>query len=260
MSQPFDTDRKFWLRLGFGGGVSVALFLTTAGLAISSTRDLGFLALLEKWQTIIAGLLALIGAYLTVAALERQLEIQRQQSDDQRRRKHYAARAALPAALSDLVQYTRACETILKDIGLASQLTGRIIFAPPWVSPTAPLIPHNALQVLQTCIESADEDMMAVIAGLIEDFQVMHARLLTFLKDTSPGSATIVTRDHLNDRIIDTLEFDLRCGKMFEYARRRSEGAVSPTTREELSTRAFFEDIHDEDFPGFRELVDARFH
>lgn len=259
MSHPFDTDRKFWLRLGFWGGVSIALFLTTAGLAIAGARGFKFLALLEKWQTFIAGLLALIGAYLTVAALERQLEIQRQQSDDQRRRKHYAARAAMPAALSELVQYTRACETLLKDIGLASPLTGRIIFAPPWVSPTVPLIPHDALQVLQTCIESADENMMAVIAGLIEDFQVMHARLLSFLMDISPGSATIVTRHHLNDRIIDTLEFDLRCGKMFDYARRRSEGAVPSITREELSTRAFFEDFHDEDFPGFRELVDARF-
>lgn len=256
-----DSDGDFSFLLGLSGGFFVGVFTVATFLSLGSPASVAnVLSALREWQTLVAGLIALLGALLTVVVIEKQLALARETEDDRRKRKHYAARAGMPAALSELVDYSRQSYAVFKLVAPPGNFAGaRILHDAPWVSPRIPGIPSSALRVMTTCIESAPTNIMPDIANLVEEFQVLHARMLSLVQDVSPGSTMIVTWHNLHDQISDMLEYELSCQNMFDYARRRSERVSSLITRQSMHTRAFFENFHAEDYPGLAELIDRRF-
>jgi hypothetical protein len=137
----FDTDERFWSFLGFAAGFSTALLLIAITLSLSPQITLTtFNNFLQNWQTLIGAGLALVGALLTVFVVGRQTTLQRQLDAQQRYRKHYAARSAMAAALSEMVEYADSSHEILKVIPKPPSQTGRIQTGATWVAPR--LIPN----------------------------------------------------------------------------------------------------------------------
>ncbi len=251
---------KVWWRLGFGTGFAAAVVLISGAMAMgldSSEKAIG--DFLFKWQTLIAGVLALIGAWLTIQSVERQIAQQKLQSDEALRRRHFSARAAMPSALSQITQYARASLNLLKGISPVPVGDVRILHTAPWTPPPLPSIPKEALTTLQTCIETAPSNAMSAIAQVLEDFQILHSRLESLTAEVAPGSTTSVAGINLIDQIVETLEFDVRTSNLFDYARRRSEVADVPITREAMGTRAFFAGVYEADYPGLDVMIERRF-
>src|SRR5437763_10162209 len=66
-----------------------------------------------NYQTFIAGILAFGGAWWTVRIIRRQITQTGKQELERRRRRNFAARAIMPAALSALCDYSEKCLKIL---------------------------------------------------------------------------------------------------------------------------------------------------
>jgi hypothetical protein len=70
------------------------------------TQICGFSQWLSNWQTLIAGMLALVGALLTVRYLRKQIVLTENMEIERRRREENAVKAVLPMALSEIVDYS----------------------------------------------------------------------------------------------------------------------------------------------------------
>ena len=90
-------DSTFWFWLGIVGGASIAASIFAALLAVGLDSDLRrWGTLLYDWQTLVTGVLALLGAAATVAVVRQQINASHAQEEERRSRTHYAARAAMP--------------------------------------------------------------------------------------------------------------------------------------------------------------------
>src|SRR4051794_35525172 len=64
---------------------------------------------LNRYQTLIVGVVAFVGAFLTVQAVRAQIQQADRLEDERRERESYAARATLPLALSAITGYAEGC-------------------------------------------------------------------------------------------------------------------------------------------------------
>jgi hypothetical protein len=126
---------------------------------------------LYRWQTLIAGGIALLGAYITIVALQ-------QQARDERARKSRAARALLPAALASVDDYAVACVRWLREASGPArraerqpQVIAEIILDP------FPRFEAAATATLRDCVEHVDEEPAKRLADLMSKIQVQSSRL-----------------------------------------------------------------------------------
>ena len=132
------------------------------------------IVLLYNYQTLIAGALAFGGAVLTVVFLRRQIFQSDAQELERRRRENLAARAMMPAALSEIGEYSRECVKLLRPLlpALPEQvIRGEI--------QEIPLLPAEALFTLRQSVEFGSNDIAENIADLIRKLQIQRSRLHT---------------------------------------------------------------------------------
>jgi hypothetical protein len=199
--------------------------------------------LLYNYQTLIAGFVALGGAALTVLAINKQIKSSQDQEDERRRRRNLAARAMMPAALSEICNYSERCMKILLPLLPAAgehRVTGRIQSVPP--------VPTEALYTLRHSIEFGDDQVAEVIADLIRKIQIQHTRLVS--TENRLSSAQSVLRSNVLDYIVDALEVFARASKLFPYARRATDEPATATVKEDLELAARNCGIWDESHEG----------
>ncbi len=91
------------------------------------------ITVIDKYQTLIAGLLALLGAWWTVRKLSEQIRQTAIIETDRRERRNLAARTVMPAALSALIDYATSCLKFLDQFQPDEEYG--LIAAPPGISP-----------------------------------------------------------------------------------------------------------------------------
>jgi len=191
------------------------------------------ITIIYNYQTLISGLLAVVGAITTVFFINRQIRQANSQETERRRRSDFAARAMMPAALSELCQYSQKC---------ASALVPLIENAPTTqVSVSAsirdfPAIPDDALLVLRECIEFGSEAVAENIADLIRKLQVQSSRLGGEVWLSESGN-TIVP-PILIDCVLDALEIYARSTSLFPYARREQDDPPSALNTDNFKSAA----------------------
>ncbi|MBL6948735.1 MAG: hypothetical protein ISR51_08665 [Rhodospirillales bacterium] len=143
---------------------------------------------IHDWQTLIAGLLALVAAIFTVLMIRRQINLQKSQIEEDRkrfsdnqRRKGLVARVHMPDALSELCTYSEGCLNFLRDPENVENL------------PTAP---DGAINTIKTAIEFVDPKPAEGLFDLVKHYQIHNARLS---KDLDDGPHEIT------DRMYDTI-------------------------------------------------------
>jgi hypothetical protein len=197
------------------------------------------LGTLYNWQTLIAGMLALVGALITVRQIGRQIDQVAASAETQRSREEDAAKAVLPLALSQICQYSADCLQLL--IGFVPGRGG----APAVTTASrVPEIPSSAVTMLQTCARHAAPDVVTKIAGLLNKLQVQHARLESLL-DRSLGRP-MHTSEGL-DAMVDAVDIHAKAGALFQYGRNLAElrrRAPADDLRSSLGANGIYEDIH----------------
>ena len=170
---------------------------------------------IERWQTLITGLIAVGVAYWTIRPLKEQISLQKSQmEDDKLRRKEseqrrtLAVRAAMTEALSQLSVYAK------ESAGALNTDTG------------APPVPSEAVRVLHSAIEFIDAEASSAVFELVSFVQVHNARLSGHI---ARGGAR-----NLEDRLYDTAKLYALTDRLYPYA--RNEGGLEDM--ESLSRKA----------------------
>jgi hypothetical protein len=173
----------------------------------------------HDWQTLLAGLLAFVGAVVTVWVLEAQISESRRQGQ----RKTSATRALVSAALENVGDYCLACTRWLQDIREpARQVETQSDLGDLPVDPV-PRLDKDSLVILRDCIEHADKGTSVAVAELLGKFQLVSARLKLIhdcLANRSKQRYNFVNLQGMIDAyVVDALELCARSEGLYSYAR-----------------------------------------
>ena len=157
-----------------------------------------------QWQTLIAGMIALFAAWLTVRAIGRQIKLQERQlsADEQRyrdeqRRKSQRARAMLPDALSAIGAYASECV--------------RYVSAD---SSDFPRPPESDMNAIKGAIEFADSGAAESLIELVNFYQVHNSRLSNLTQNRRRAEEV--------ERLYDAVRLRFLGDRMYAYARNES--------------------------------------
>lgn len=177
-------------------------------------------------QSLIAGLIALCAALLTVKAIREQIDQAEKAELERLRRRNRAARASLTFALSEFVQYTDMCLTEISVVESARQQS-----LPVSRALTLPTYPVLAVAKIAEATETADAINSKRLASILAFGQIYHARLAEFVKASNLAPYSTSQRD-CNNRYFDTLCLRKLCARAFDYGRGRTEtiGEVCTST------------------------------
>ena len=171
----------------------------------------------KEWQTLIAGLLALFGAYLTIRVINRQMRAQELQFKKIQTSKSWAARARIADALSDLTTFN-------------SNAVRAIVHAD---APT-PAPPLEAIEALKAVIEHSEPAASERTFKLVTNFQVYRSRLESFIQrrsDATPLSSEV------SELLYDAAFFQALTNSLYDYARNDSEhGPTDELSNEDVMT------------------------
>ncbi|MCI0552512.1 MAG: hypothetical protein L0287_16300 [Anaerolineae bacterium] len=180
----------------------------------------------KQWQTLAAGLLALIGAFITVGVMIRGINSRRKEIEEQRRRRLMACRAAMPADLSSIIEYTHDC-------ALVSGTAIRILRGDE-DSRTLPYpsLPARVVKNLQQLIEQLDDRNANLIADMLSCYQIQYARLsgeLSYFNTPHRlGRERIIAEHNIEYTLRKTIELFLLAESMFKFARREEPNIPQP--------------------------------
>lgn len=165
---------------------------------------------LYDFQSLIAGILALIAALATIYFLHHQ-------SQAALRRDHEANRANLPLALSNLLDYSDECVSCLVSV-LEENTDGTDIRT----DITIPSLPEFSLRVLTDLVRSSaptDANKMQALLGYI---QVHHARMRSIANGLDPqrDPAQITITANVRQRVLDANVLGGMANHLFGFARR----------------------------------------
>jgi hypothetical protein len=200
------------------GGVAVAAILADIPAKLFLGND-GRL----QWETLVTGLSALAAAAWTVRKLSQQIRLTEKIENDHRRRRERAARALLPLALAEFVDYATACMTSFRGLARYLPLDGGFDretaaeAASRWITPK---LSENALIVLRECTELADDAPAEAIGGLLRQYQVQRARMENNIyRLRVNGQGHIITRLNVDQAIRDAAEIYGRTAILYPFAR-----------------------------------------
>lgn len=244
---PETRDFAFGFSIGAIFGASIAVFAAIV-IAFASHMDW-----LYKWQTLVAGLLALLGAIATVAIINKQISQVDKLAAAARYRELLAARCMLPVTLSRICEYATQCVEVLKPFYVAdedAELVRGAFDAPP--------IPRDDLSSLQACIRHGDTELQNAIADLLSEIQVQSARLRGFSSAMREGGQLMHGHEVI-EFVSDSLEIYARASNLFDYARRRNEVIGPSPSGEDMRNAAGIMDVRRPAFEAVYTLIDRRY-
>jgi hypothetical protein len=242
-------------------GFSLGCFITA--LTILVAVDTGFAAqlselscrpnLLKDYGDIISGVLALVGGSLAVWKINDQINQADRHKNEDRERSDYSARAVLPNALRQILDYAQGTVDLTIHMHRSNEEVLKLILASstkePWQRP-APEFPDYAVSILRDNILYAEDPIRRMLAKIIVELQIQNSRLVDVYENFLPAATFDLTKFNMLMR--DAVKLYALTDELLPYARREPdyqpdevttldiESAVNNLTRKE---------------PGFREAV-----
>jgi hypothetical protein len=208
------------------------------------------ICVLHEWQTLIASLIALGAACWTIRKISKQIDLQEKQIEFDRERyestqksKTWAARAALPDALSSLCGFIKSCVIFLMSTEQNRE---------------SPSPSSDAINVLKTSIEYIDPVSARKLFKIVVFYQIHNAR---FFDDYAQGAQYQKVR-----QIYDAVHLRALIDQVFEYARDNAE-AIPDTDLNNDNMKAALRTCagldwylqHEKDLTPVVKLIDERY-
>jgi hypothetical protein len=175
-----------------------------AGMQYSIDSDLA--RFLHDWQTLLTGVLALIGAAWTVMGIRAQIHQTQEIAKDEREREEFAARAVLSLALSQLINYAQGCLHFIKD-KQTDTISG---------DEDLPTLEEGVVPSLQDCARYTNKDIASKIWTLLSNLQVQQSRFRD-LADSRTGRS--LSENEVLTNSLDAANLYAKTAELFHYAR-----------------------------------------
>jgi hypothetical protein len=201
---------------------------------------------LKDWQTLFAGVLAIVAALIGGLFVHNQTMEVRRQDNERLARQHSATRSVLPLALSALVEYSEKVALSLE--ALRPTVRGHRVTASAYTSLE---LDPSVIAPLRDVIATASITVGERVSKAISDVQILSARLRTLSKNLRPGSSSVVLEVNLNEYILNAATIYARGAGLFLYARRETDEAPADFPSEDelytaLNLIGFDEGTHSE--------------
>ena len=225
-------------------------------IAASSSNLFDPGGLLERWQTLVAGLLAIAAAFVGGTYIEKEISAARELEANRNRRKFAAVRATLPLTLSAVTEYSRRSASALRSIH-AHARGNAIPHGTPL--PDFPDLPIAAVSEIKETIEYADEDLYGALADLLGELQVHQSRTSHLQRNLRERANHVVMAANIEDDIIDAAEIFARAAALFDFARRENDGVSLEITAAAVVSALNQLDCRDHAFPQVHQTVARRY-
>ncbi|MDD5385321.1 MAG: hypothetical protein PHG89_10635 [Gallionella sp.] len=173
----------------------------------------------DRWQSLNVGMLAFVSSITA-------FNISRYNAEKQRARDFLAAKAFLPAALSELVSYFKASASCFR-LGWSSSTAGD-------TSLEIPELPREYKSVFEECIRHAEPQVGDYLTRILVWLQVHDARMRSYV-------AQHVDNNYINPDRYNLITYFYRLGelqalvnKLFEFARNMGKFDSSPLNWEDF--------------------------
>ncbi|RUX75595.1 hypothetical protein EN925_19635 [Mesorhizobium sp. M7A.F.Ca.US.006.04.2.1] len=174
---------------------------------------------LYDYQTLIAGLVALAGAWWGVRAINMQMRQEICLEAERLASRRAAARATLPLSLSLLSEYAEECASILRSL-LDRCVDGSL---PRSVKvKDFPTPPAEAIQAFKEMTEVSLPTDRETLAATLTKIQIQRSRISSIVPKRRP-ERMIVAAANLEEYILDAAEIYARSAALYDYARRKTE-------------------------------------
>jgi hypothetical protein len=163
---------------------------------------------LNRYQTLIGAIVALIAAVIGFKAIRHQTEQTNRIEENKLKRANLAARSTMPLALNSICEYAEACVQVFEADRTARAHAGGTASPPP----NLPVFPQGAIEPLRRAVEFSQLNEATAVADILATAQVFLARTRDSRWARRPSS-------ELQDRMLDALDLYTRASNLFEYAR-----------------------------------------
>jgi hypothetical protein len=230
--------------------VSAILFLIAVHIFATSPPIPRFGQWLHQWQDLVAGLLALLGAYWALMGVRQQIEQSEKIEDRRLQRVYEARRATLPFVLSSAASYAQEAIRSLAAARCILTGTGNRKLTGQW---SPPVFPSDLPNELREYIESsANADANLLVFELLRQMQTLYARMNSLVSEDRAG------------KIMELAEYQIQaskvkqvCGALFPFARGETEEVPDCLLREQVINTIQFIDHLAEDDPTFLSRRDS---
>ncbi|MEZ5981727.1 MAG: hypothetical protein R3C54_05400 [Parvularculaceae bacterium] len=220
-----------------------------------------WLSYLLEWahqeQALIAGLLALLGAWLTVWQIRKQIAVQQAQWEYEKAQRQKSSRARLPLALSEIVDYCLNSYSICRQMFCRYEDYKKNGLIPP----TLARLPSHALEVLAEGVrDTQHEDVSAALIEILSEIQSVSVRVRNSV-DTVTSNRTLINinnREAFALRAVELEELRARTEGLFEYARFEREDVRPLRGKVEALKTYKFGNVEDEFRQQVAEYIETR--
>ena len=177
----------------------------------------------HSWQTLNAGMIALFSSVVA-------LNISRINANEERKREFVAAKAFLPAALSELTHYFENCVVVLVEAwprvtDVENHDTGPLESA-------VPDLPEEFRNVFRECIRHADGPVAERLALVLSKIQIHRSRFLGYVDMFKPESDMVPTLGNGLNYFYDIAELYALVSMLFDFARGGKFDDPKPTLKD----------------------------
>jgi len=193
---------------------------------------------LQNWQTLTAGLLALIGAGMSVAVVQSQLRQADDHFQDDKRGKAQATRAVAAMALAEISHY--AVEACKWAILLPEDRTDITDALKADIEEGLPPLPKDAIGMLTEATKYAESEDVKKIAELLERLQIQNSRMWSTRetvrgRELSERDNVTALSDSVPTQLLDAAVVHGYAGRLFAWARQREGITDARSDRETVS-------------------------
>lgn len=173
-----------------------------------------------RWidTTLVTGLAAVAAAFVSVRAVHRQIDSDRQMEADRIAAQRAANRATLPLVLSRICRY--ATDHGVRLYAALEQCPGGALPRSVKLGEFS-YLPEGSIADLKEFIQFSKSADRKFIADLLSDIQVQNARIEGMISDRARGR--LVIADNLEEYLFDAMEIYGRASALFNYARGETE-------------------------------------
>jgi hypothetical protein len=212
---------------------------------------------IDKWQNLIAAVIAIAAAILAYRSATQQIRQNDQQERNRRSKKHASVRAMLPLALSRVAEYAQNSALALN--ALIPLCHGEAL---PRHSPINNLLqplPHDTLKMLAEFIEYSDDVNTSLVENMVAWIQIHDARVRGLIRDhQEPKGTTVILTINIEGWIIDAASIYAAADALFEYGRRRESRPPTNIIWDDVRRALKNIRLWDEDNPGIYQSVERR--
>jgi len=158
----------------------------------------------DRWQSLNVGMLAFVSSLVA-------FNIAKFNAEKQRERDFAAAKAFLPAALSELITYFKESAVVFQ-LGWEAQSGVRPDFV-------IPKLPQGYKDIFARCIQNADSEVGDYLARVLIRMQIHDARLRTYIGEENGGQLFTPQKHNLITYFYRLAELQALVSKVFNFAR-----------------------------------------